>query len=67
MKYGIRRLETMKVSCCECYFEFEIEDDVMLGEIIECPDCGIELEVIEVKNSGVVLQKAEAEEEDWGE
>jgi len=41
----------------------------MLGEIIECPDCGTELEVIEIndKEGEVVLQKAESEEEDWGE
>ena len=57
----------MKATCSECYFEFEVDKDVMLGEIIECPDCGVELEIIEIKEKEVVLQKAEAEEEDWGE
>ena len=56
-----------KATCAECYFEFEVDDEVMLGEIIECSDCGTELEVIEIKDTEVVLQKAEAEEEDWGE
>ncbi len=57
----------MKATCPECYFEFKIDDEVMLGEIIECSDCGVELEVIEIKDKAVTLQKAEAEEEDWGE
>ena len=56
-----------KATCVECYFEFEIDDEVMLGEVIECPDCATELEVIEIKDKEVALQKAEAEEEDWGE
>lgn len=56
-----------KATCVECYFEFEVDDDVMLGEVIECSDCGIELEVIKIKDKEVALQKAEAEEEDWGE
>ncbi len=57
----------MKATCPECYYEFEVDNEVMLGEVIECPDCGIELEVIEIKEEEVVLQKAESEEEDWGE
>jgi alpha-aminoadipate carrier protein LysW len=57
----------MKATCAECYFEFEVDNEVMMGEIIECPDCGVELEVIELKDNEVVVQKAEMEEEDWGE
>ncbi|NVM53402.1 MAG: lysine biosynthesis protein LysW [Candidatus Helarchaeota archaeon] len=57
----------MKATCPECYFEFNVDDDVMLGEVIECSDCGTELEVIEIKEKEIALQKAEAEEEDWGE
>lgn len=57
----------MKATCPECYFEFTVDDDVMLGEVIECSDCGTELEVIEIKKKEIALQKAEAEEEDWGE
>jgi len=57
----------MKATCPECYFEFDIDDDVMLGEIIECSDCGVELEVIDIQETIAKLQKAESEEEDWGE
>ncbi len=57
----------MKVTCAECYFEFDVEEDVMLGEVLECPDCSCELEVIEVKEAEIIVQKAESEDEDWGE
>ena len=35
------------------------------GEIIVCPDCGVELEVISV--DPLVLEMAPEEAEDWGE
>ncbi|MHA1799183.1 MAG: lysine biosynthesis protein LysW [Candidatus Helarchaeota archaeon] len=57
----------MKAICPECFFEFELDEGVILGEILTCEDCGAELEVIEIKNDEVKLQVAETEEEDWGE
>ena len=57
----------MKATCPECYFEFELDEGVILGEILTCEDCGAELEVIEIKSDEVKLQIAETEEEDWGE
>lgn len=57
----------MKATCPECFFEFDVDDEVMLGEVIECSDCGTELEVINIEKGQVTLQKAESEEEDWGE
>ncbi|MHA1606214.1 MAG: lysine biosynthesis protein LysW [Candidatus Freyarchaeota archaeon] len=56
----------MKVTCPECYYEFEVDDDIIVGEIVECPDCGAELEVVSVNDGEVVLQ-AVSVEEDWGE
>jgi alpha-aminoadipate/glutamate carrier protein LysW len=35
------------------------------GEIIQCPECGVELEVMETEP--LELQLAPEEEEDWGE
>ena len=57
----------MKATCPECFFEFELDEGVILGEILTCEDCGAELEVIEIKSDKVKLQIAETEEEDWGE
>ncbi|NHI92736.1 MAG: lysine biosynthesis protein LysW [Candidatus Lokiarchaeota archaeon] len=57
----------MKATCPECFFEFELDEGVILGEILNCEDCGAELEVIEIQKDEIKLQIAETEEEDWGE
>jgi alpha-aminoadipate carrier protein LysW len=51
--------------CPVCAAEVELPEDTVQGELIECPDCGTELEVISVKP--FKLQEAPSEEEDWGE
>lgn len=51
-------------NCTEC--DARIEATVALpGEILDCPDCGAELEVRSVTPLGVAL--APQVEEDWGE
>ena len=55
----------MEAQCPECAATIEMDDDVMQGEIIDCPDCGVELEVIELEP--LTLDLAPEEEEDWGE
>ena len=56
-----------KAICPECYFEFEVADGVIMGEVLSCEDCGVDLEIIEIGDKEVKLQLAEVEEEDWGE
>ena len=53
------------VNCPECATEVELPSDVMQNEILDCPTCGIELEVVSVDPLKVDL--APEEEEDWGE
>ena len=53
------------VICVECDGEVELADDVIVGEIVECPDCGVELEVTSV--SPLTIELAPEVEEDWGE
>ena len=53
------------VTCIECAGDVPLTEDVMVGEIVECPDCGVELEVREVEPLTVEL--APEIEEDWGE
>ena len=55
----------MSVTCPECDAEFQLEAGVEVGEIIVCPDCGVDLEVVSLKPPKVEL--APMEEEDWGE
>lgn len=53
------------VSCPECAAEITLEENTEVGEIIVCPDCGVDLEVISLMPAKVQL--APREEEDWGE
>ncbi len=55
----------MNAQCPECEANLPVEGDVELGEIIVCPDCGVELEVTGLNPLTVAL--APREEEDWGE
>jgi len=47
--------------------EIDVPDDVMVGEIVSCPDCGLELEVKSVEGGNVELEKLSIEKEDWGQ
>ena len=51
--------------CPECAAEVSLPDDAVKGEIIQCPDCGVELEVTNLEPPE--LELAPEEEEDWGE
>ncbi|MGB0388336.1 MAG: lysine biosynthesis protein LysW [Ardenticatenaceae bacterium] len=53
------------VACIECAADVSFESDVMEGEIAQCPECGIELEVLSITPLEVDL--APEVEEDWGE
>lgn len=51
--------------CVECHAQLKLRDGVLVGEIVQCPECGVELEVIAL--DPVRLQVAPEVEEDWGE
>jgi alpha-aminoadipate/glutamate carrier protein LysW len=52
-------------SCPECEADIQLADDTIEGEIVVCPDCGVDLEVVNL--APVALELAPMEEEDWGE
>lgn len=54
-----------QIECPECGASVPMQDDVMHGEILACPDCGTELEVVSLDPLAVDL--APMEMEDWGE
>jgi len=56
----------VKCECASCYFEFELEEGTIEGEVIPCPDCGADLEVVEIKSDIATVELAEMAEEDWG-
>jgi alpha-aminoadipate carrier protein LysW len=52
-------------TCPECAADVTLAGDTLQGEIVQCPDCGVELEVMSL--TPLVLELAPEEEEDWGE
>jgi alpha-aminoadipate carrier protein LysW len=51
--------------CPVCGAELTLADDVVKGELLECDDCGSELEVVSL--DPVKLEEAPEAEEDWGQ
>ena len=51
--------------CVECGADVTLHDNPEAGEIVDCPTCGVELEVVDVNPP--VLDRAPELEEDWGE
>ncbi|MBD3197370.1 MAG: lysine biosynthesis protein LysW [Candidatus Lokiarchaeota archaeon] len=39
----------------------------MVSEVIPCPDCAVDLEIIAIENGEANAEVAEIAEEDWGE
>jgi len=58
---------TFKSRCPECDAEIDVPDDAISGEIVSCPDCGLDLEVKFDESGSISLKPAEIEGEDWGE
>jgi alpha-aminoadipate carrier protein LysW len=55
----------MSATCPECEAEITLTTGAEANEIIVCPDCGVDLEVISLNPPK--LEVAPREEEDWGE
>jgi alpha-aminoadipate carrier protein LysW len=53
------------LTCPICDGELKLPDDTVEGELIECPECGSELEVTGVNPYKV--GEAPSVQEDWGE
>ena len=57
----------IKESCIECGSIIKITDDMIIGEIVNCPECGKDY-VIEKDESGKkVLLELNLEGQDFGE
>lgn len=54
-----------KTACPVCEAEIEIGEGTVVGELMECAECGVELEVIKI--DPIEIQEAPEVEEDWGE
>jgi alpha-aminoadipate carrier protein LysW len=65
--YHLKRRTTMseQTTCPQCAAPIELAPDTIQGEILQCPDCGVELEVMSL--DPLSLDLAPEVEEDWGE
>ena len=52
-------------NCPECEAEITLDATAEVGEIIVCPDCGVDLEITALDPAKVEI--APMEQEDWGE
>jgi alpha-aminoadipate carrier protein LysW len=52
-------------TCLECGAELKLDEVLHQGEIVVCPDCGVEFEVVSL--DPLTLELAPEVEEDWGE
>jgi alpha-aminoadipate carrier protein LysW len=57
----------VKKECQECGAEISIPDDILVGEIVACQDCGSDFEVTSKTQDSVDLKPAESVGEDWGQ
>ena len=54
----------MKAVCVVCEANVTVPDDCCEGELVICPDCGTELEVVSLEP--LTLEEAPQVQEDWG-
>ena len=52
-------------NCPECEAEITLDASAEVGEIIVCPDCGVDLEITSLDPAKDEI--APMEQEDWGE
>jgi alpha-aminoadipate carrier protein LysW len=64
-RYKLSNGRRTMAECLECAAELDLAPDVEEGEIVVCPDCGVELEVMSL--NPITLELAPEVEEDWGE
>jgi alpha-aminoadipate carrier protein LysW len=57
----------MKTQCKECGAEIDVPDDIMVGEILTCPDCGSNFEIASKSEGKIEVKPAETIGEDWGQ
>ena len=52
--------------CPDCQASIAVPEDAVQGEIVSCPDCGLDLEVTKT-GENFAIKALVVEKEDWGE
>lgn len=60
-------VKKMETECKICGGNIAVPTDIIEGEILSCPDCGLEFEITEIGGNSIVIKAAEEVKEDWGE
>ena len=55
----------MNIKCLSCQSEVLLKENILLGEVVNCSDCGTDFEVIQTQP--LQLGALPEIEEDWGE
>lgn len=55
----------VSIACPVCEAEVKIAEGTVVGELMDCAECGVELEVTKI--DPIEIQEAPEVEEDWGE
>lgn len=55
----------LKESCPECGAEISIETGAQKGEVVTCPECTTDLEIVSL--NPLKIKKAPEAQEDWGQ
>ena len=58
-------MSNVSVKCPVCDADVKVASDVMVGELMTCADCGVELEVTSLEP--IKVEEAPEVQEDWGE
>ncbi len=57
----------MENTCTDCGAGMDVPNDVLTGEIIGCPDCGVDYVIENDESGSKQLAELLIEGEDWGE
>ncbi|MBQ03379.1 lysine biosynthesis protein LysW [Candidatus Bathyarchaeota archaeon] len=57
----------MTNTCVDCGAGMDVPNDALIGEIIGCPDCGLDYVIENDDSGGKQLKELLIEGEDWGE
>ena len=65
---SIRKVQRkMANACMDCGADLDVPNDSLSGEIIGCPDCGLDYVIEEDESGSKQLTELLIEGEDWGE
>lgn len=57
----------MDSECEMCGGNINLPEDAIVGELVTCPDCGLDFELYANASGTFMLKSAEEVKEDWGE